>query len=85
MDLENLKIKIGDFVESGNGKFTQVYGFGHLDHDEEENFLQIDFDYSNMDQTVDNFSLALQISSDHLVFVNRIDHKYPIRASCCCW
>jgi hypothetical protein len=27
------QLKIGDYVQSGDDKFTQVNGFGHYDHD----------------------------------------------------
>jgi Hint module len=64
-----MELQIGDFVMSGSGKFTQVYGFGHFDHDREENFLQIQVGHN-----------PLQISPIHLVFVERNNQSYPIRA-----
>ena len=35
------QLQIRDYVKSFDGNFTQVYGFGHLDHERDETFLQI--------------------------------------------
>jgi hypothetical protein len=34
---------IGDYVKSSENKFTQVYGFGHFDPNQDCTFLQIMF------------------------------------------
>lgn len=74
------QVKIGDFVKTGTGNYTQIYGFGHLDPEREESFIQIHFDqyyYNNSHQTPN----ILELSSDHLVFVDRSSRSYPIRAT----
>jgi hypothetical protein len=55
------KLRIGDFVRTGSGDFSQVYSFGHLDRDMEAEYLQI---FSK------NIDLPLEVSSDHMVFVS---------------
>lgn len=49
MNLDEVKIR--DFVKSKAGKFTQVYGFGHLDPSQFVAFLQIYFGSNNRTKT----------------------------------
>jgi Hint module len=77
-------IKVGDYIMSGNGEFTQVYGFGHMDHDQDAVFLQIyissdvDTNQTEKDNMVFPF---IEVSPNHLVFMNRKNQSFPIRAS----
>jgi Hint module len=84
------QLKIGDYVKRSNSDndddaYTQVYGFGHLDHNREDEFLQIFLDHSNTSS--DNNANSLQhlppfeVTSRHLVFVKRNDKEYTIAAS----
>jgi Hint module len=71
------KLKIGDHVMSGDGTFTQVYGFGHLDHNREEYFIQIEMEDRKLD---DISSSNLTISPMHLIFIERNHQILTIRA-----
>lgn len=72
------QLNIGDYIRSGNGLYTQVYGFGHFDQNLEAEFLQINFE----DQSLDD-NIRFEISPKHLVFVDRTKkhHQITIRAS----
>jgi hypothetical protein len=54
-------LRIGDFVKTGSGEFSQVYSFSHLDHEMETEYLQI---FS------EGLDIPLEISADHMVFVS---------------
>lgn len=73
------KLKIGDNVKTGTGHYTQVYGFGHMDHNREESFIQIHLDSS--DDSSDDVPTTIEISSKHLIFVDRSDRPYAIEAA----
>jgi Hint module len=76
------QLKIGDFVLSGNGRFSQIYGFGHLDHDQEAVYLQIDFAGSTENRTYDHpHSSTLEISPRHLILAEKDHVQYAIRAA----
>lgn len=74
------EVKIGDFVKAGNGHYTQVYGFGHLDRDLEESFLQIHFTTSS-EENKKAMPNLLEISSKHMVFVERNGRSIALKAS----
>lgn len=74
------QLQIGDFVKSGNGQFTQVYGFGHLDPAREEVFLQIHF-HSKGSQTDIILPLPLEVSARHLVMLDKVGFQFPTRAA----
>lgn len=63
------ELQIGDYVKSGDGSFTQVYSFGHYNHDLETEFIQIHVDVPQ--QQTENNDRPLEISSHHLLFVHR--------------
>jgi V8-like Glu-specific endopeptidase len=63
------KLKIGDHIRAGDGIFTQVYGFGHVDHDAETNFMQLHLE--ELLHENDRHDIPLEITSNHLVFVER--------------
>jgi Trypsin/Hint module len=65
------QLKIGDYVLSGHNQYTQVYGFGHYDHQKEAPFLQVYVDDNNYDE------VPLEISSEHYMYVER-EHKQII-------
>jgi Hint module len=78
-DVNISQVQIGDYVQTGNnGHFTQVYGFGHYDPDWEATFQQIIL--KDEDKGVDHFP-SLEITSQHLVFVERNQKQYTIPAS----
>jgi len=56
-------LQIGDYVRAGKDRFSQVYSFLHLDRNVEAEYLQIYTDSSRP---------PLEISRDHMVFVNGI-------------
>ena len=56
-------LRIGDVVETGDGKFTRIYSFGHFDADTQGTFLQL---YTN---TSLKSSMPLELSAGHMVFV----------------
>jgi Hint module len=68
------QLAIGDYVRSGDGEFTIVYGFGHLDRQIKATFLQIAFNGT------DN-SVPLEVSDEHLLMINTDQLIQPIRAS----
>jgi Hint module len=78
-DIPINQLKIGDYVRVGNSKFSQVYGFGHLSHDLDAEFLQIQFD-GNSDEGEDH-SHVLEISSSHLLFVTKNTSHVVLSAS----
>jgi Hint module len=80
-DIPISQLRIGDFVKSSNNKFTQVYGFGHLDHHRQGTFLHIVFRESGSTMTnVLNQATFLKISAHHLVMLERNNKHYPISA-----
>jgi hypothetical protein len=74
------QLRIGDYVMSGNDKFTQVYGFGHFEHKREATFLQIMFHDDENDKTMstvldhESSSNIIEISVRHLIMIDR-NHK----------
>lgn len=70
-DIKMAELKIGDYVKVGNGKYTQVYGFGHYDIDRVETFVKLHF----------NVIDPLEISANHLVFVLKNGINTPVRAA----
>lgn len=46
-DIPMSQLKIGDYVKTLHGKYTQVYGFGHYDHNREETYVRFKFDDHN--------------------------------------
>lgn len=76
------QVKVGDYVKSSNGDFTQVYGLGHFDPDFESEFLQLYFAISNNQSDVKAYNAEpLEVTSKHLLFVERSGRQYPVRAS----
>jgi Hint module len=73
-------LKIGDFVRSGDGRFSLVYGFGHWDYDQEELYLQIHFARNAENRTRDQSS-SLEISAQHLIIMEKDRLPQAIRAS----
>jgi Hint module len=69
------QLKIGDYVRVNNDEFSQVYGFGHFDHDLETDFIQIIFE-----GTLAGEYSPIEATSQHLVFVERNDKQYIIPA-----
>jgi Hint module len=61
-------LQIGDYVVSGNGQYTQVYGFGHYDPNHYETFVQIELNESSRSE-------LMYISPKHLVLVTRDNHQ----------
>lgn len=53
-------IAIGDMVKVAGGKFSEIYSFGHYEHDVEASFLSIDA----------GLEKPLVLSGDHMVFVD---------------
>lgn len=80
--IQMTQLRIGHYVRSGNGQFTQVYGFGHWDPAKEDMFLQIFFDDNSGNQNyVDDSSLVLEVSPRHLLMMDIDNQTYPVRAS----
>jgi Hint module len=70
------ELRIGDMVKSmhsDDNMFTQVYGFGHLDHHQEGIYLHITFDdnINTMTSTLSEQASFLEISSRHLVMIEK--------------
>ena len=61
--IHNHQLQIGDMVESGHfGTYTQVYRFGHYDHDSETEYILL----SMKDNEIKTQGMtALEISSRH--------------------
>lgn len=75
------ELQVGDYVMSGEGTFSLVYGFGHLDRDREESFHQIYYTRLNNDQVIDASLMSIiEISSKHLIFVNKNNRLLSIPA-----
>ncbi|KAI2512972.1 TIGRFAM phosphate binding protein [Fragilaria crotonensis] len=53
-------LAIGDMVKVSGGKFSEIYSFGHYEHDVEASFLSIDA----------GLEKPLVLSGHHMVFVN---------------
>jgi Hint module len=63
------QLQIGDWVRVGHG-FSQVYGFGHFEHNRAADFLRIQWnESSSLPYHDDNHHRALEISPNHLVFI----------------
>ena len=56
-------VEIGDMVHVGDHKYSRVYSFGHRNHHNYAQYLQLHF---RRDQ------LTLEISHDHMVFVDKL-------------
>lgn len=54
-------LNIGDYVRVGNGRFSRVYSFIHLDPELEADFLQI---------TAEGLEHPLEVTAEHMVFVS---------------
>jgi Hint module len=86
------QVKIGDYVRVGKtnqNSFSQVYSFGHFDHDMEAEFIQLytttgnashSKDYTEIRDDMDPHS-PLEISWNHLLFVKRNGYDVAIPAS----
>jgi V8-like Glu-specific endopeptidase len=72
------ELKVGDHIRAANGDYTQVYGFSHTNHDVETKFLQL---FLEDDELLDEYNLPLEITSKHLVFVERNNKFVAIPAS----
>jgi Hint module len=73
------ELKIGDYVRTRNNEYTQVYGFSHINRDVEIEFLQLILEdplRSNVE-----FDNPLEVTSKHLVFVERNDKFVALPAS----
>jgi Hint module len=77
------QLKIGDYVKSGKNDddYTQVYGFGHYDPSWEDDFLQIGVRENTNSSHPSVLLPPLEISSRHLVFVERNYKQSSMRAS----
>jgi Hint module len=76
------QLKIGDYIRSGNGQFTQVYGFAHLDRNLEAPFLQFFVEKNRPNETGAFLSSGpLEVSAQHLLLLNNDQLIKPIRAS----
>jgi Hint module len=72
---------VGDMVKLSNDKYTQVYGFGHLDHQQEGTFLRISFYTLGSNHTLlgNNCTASfLQILTQHLVMIDKKKISYRI-------
>jgi Hint module len=69
------QLEIGDYVRANTNEFSQVYGFGHFDHDIETDFIQIIFE-----GTLSVEYSPIEVTSQHLVFVERNNKQYTIPA-----
>lgn len=65
-------IKLGDMVSVGSGKYARVYSFGHYNTNIEAEYVQI---YSQA------LERPLEISKDHMVFVENNSIKQALPAS----
>mmetsp|Transcript_16882 Transcript_16882/g.24983 ORF Transcript_16882/g.24983 Transcript_16882/m.24983 type:complete len:574 (-) Transcript_16882:97-1818(-) len=54
------ELKIGDMVQTGGGKFSRIYSFGHYAPNSKSEYLQLH---------VENRNIPLEITKDHMVFV----------------
>jgi hypothetical protein len=54
-------LEIGDFVKSGEGQFSRVYTFGHIEREAQGTYYQI---------TTEGLSTPLEISGPHIVYAN---------------
>jgi Hint module len=75
------QLKIGDYVKSGPNQYTQVYGFGHYDHQKEASFLQIYIDDAAAADHVDAVQVPLEISSVHFLYVERGNKQMILSAA----
>lgn len=66
-------LQIGDYVHVGQGQYSQVYSFSHIDHEAETDFLEIQTNGSNV---------PLELTPDHLVSVGGYIYA---RVGCPCW
>jgi Hint module len=75
------QLRIGDFVKSSRDKFSQVYGFGHFDHDQEGIFLHILVAKNYHNYTAQYDESFIKISPKHLVLVEQSNKEIPIPAA----
>jgi Hint module len=68
------EVKIGDYVMTADGEYSQVYGFGHFDPDLEVEFLQLYLKAQNRSEE----QQPLEISSHHLLFVQKAMHQSQV-------
>jgi Hint module len=73
---------IGDYVESGDGQYTQIYGFGHLDHKKEGQFFHISFhnSYVTRDTLLSSPPSFMELSAAHLIRIERNHQQCYIQA-----
>ena len=57
------RLKIGDMVQVGNNEYSRLYSFGHLERNNQAEYLQI---YAT------GLEDPLEISPDHMVFVDKV-------------
>jgi Hint module len=80
------RLRIGDYVKSSENEYTQVYGFGHFDPNQDGTFLQITFhdDASSEPMSIipyqESSSSFIEISLQHLTMVERNHQQYQIPA-----
>jgi Hint module len=79
------QLRIGDYVMSSDSKFTQVYGFGHFNHNRDGTFLQIMFHDNENRETISFYrkhepsSLSfIEISVRHLLMIERNHKQYRV-------
>ena len=56
-------LRLGDIVETGEGRFTRVYSFGHFNTEVQTTYLQL---YTNQ-----SLYMPVEISPDHMIFVGK--------------
>jgi Hint module len=78
------QLRIGDYVKSGEDKFTQVYGFGHFDHNRDGVFLQITLHSEANDEAItsqaSSLSMFLEVSPPHLIMIEKNHKQYRVPA-----
>jgi Hint module len=82
------QLRIGDFVNTRDDVFTQVYGFGHWDLNQDGTFLRITYDHSSSNDTVPkatNQASFLEISSRHMVMIDKDGNNIIFRLPMLGW
>jgi Hint module len=78
-------LRIGDFVKSRNDTYTQVYGFGHFNHQQASTFLRITLFHAENNhrtqQTISKIPNYLEISPAHLLMMEKNNRQYRIPAA----
>lgn len=74
------QLKIGDYVRGGNGDYTQVYGFSHRNKHATTEFLQLILEYGPNKYFDRNSSTSLEITQNHLLFVERNERLIVVPA-----